>query len=153
MMKRIVVGFVAAGVLAFGVSGCSGVVGVIGGHTPTPTPVAVSTPAVFAISGTVSVPDWDGVSGTKNGDTCISNDGYDDIDSGAQVIVMDASGTQIAVGSLGDGWITTEGCSYEFTVDDVPDGQNLYQIHVGNEHRGDLTYKRSDLDGAVEIGF
>jgi hypothetical protein len=71
--------------------------------------------------------------------------GYDDIDTGAQVEVVNGKNEVLAIGKLGssklDAGVKSDGTSYatftyEFTVAGVPRGEKLYGVHVGNANRG-----------------
>lgn len=72
--------------------------------------------------------------------------GYDDISSGAQVTVTDPAGTVLAVTQLGTGAVGDEGnCSWPFTISAVPEGSKFYQIHIGNQARGEVSFTRDQL--------
>ncbi len=71
--------------------------------------------------------------GTQTRDTCWGTGGYNDIRSGAQVVITDAASTTVAVGSIttalpvmdqsaSDGGELAAGCSFGFTVENVPAG-------------------------------
>lgn len=64
---------------------------------------------------------------------------FDDVKGGAQVVVTDASGKTLGIGTLGSG-VTTRAadpngdhpdCEFHFTVSGVPDGQSFYGVKVG----------------------
>jgi hypothetical protein len=113
----------------------------------------------------------DGIAGSQT--NCYGDGGYDDIDSGTQVMVKNGDGkilatTTLQSGSgetagdvLGDGGVTTTTaydsygssflstvvrCTFPFEVE-VPSGEKFYSVTVGsNEHRGTLTYSKDDMD-------
>lgn len=93
----------------------------------------------------------------ESGQPCTSKAGYSDIAYGAQVTVTDEAGIKLAVTSLGTGTSDDRGtdiyvyCSYGFLLADVPDGKSLYSIHVGNQARGEVAYKRASLDTSVTL--
>lgn len=76
---------------------------------------------------------------------CIGWRGYDDITVGADVVIVDGSGTTIAKGELGPGAYDEEAtsCTFEFTVEDVPTS-DFYSVRVG--HRDGPTYSFKDLE-------
>ncbi|MFD6200460.1 hypothetical protein ACWCQF_06925 [Streptomyces rubiginosohelvolus] len=69
---------------------------------------------------------------------CEGSGGYGDIQLGTSVTVYDAAGTVIATSAL----ILSEfdeaagSCTYDVSVEDVPDGEDFYQVEVS--HRGKL---------------
>ncbi len=86
--------------------------------------------------------DADSVESTGSG--CQGTRGYDDIHSGAQVVVRDESGTVLATTSLGNGTLLETGmCYFEFHVGSLPRAQ-FYSFEVSR--RGELTYSRSELE-------
>lgn len=107
---------------------------------PVPAPVAK---AAFSLSGTLTlasgVPDLAGTS-------CKGTGGYSDIGSGTSVTVYDAAGTVIGSDTLSNG--RTSGaslygrCDFLFSVPNVPDGSNFYQVEIS--HRGKLTVAVAD---------
>ncbi|MBT2501425.1 hypothetical protein [Curtobacterium sp. ISL-83] len=141
-------------------SGCA-VNGHIGAES-TPTPTA------FVASGTISVPidisatiAAQGGDGATLGEACVSRDGYDDITSGAQVVVSDASDKKVAIGDLGDGLLVKgptgstklyeSRCEYPFRIKDVPLGSKIYSVHAGNEARGERSFTRGDLTDGIQL--
>ncbi len=85
---------------------------------------------------------------------CVADDGYDDIDTGAQVVVTDEAGTTLGIGDLGIGILTTSSgdstgpadrCQFQFAVSDVPTGKKFYGVHVGNQARGILRYTADQI--------
>jgi hypothetical protein len=118
------------------------------------------TPTGFTIQGTVTVEAGISADGDLGG-SCVTDGGYSDIRSGAQVTVKDGAGAVIALGALdpgktianrefsdGTGYLATK-CVFGFTVTGVPDGQQFYAVEVS--HRGELRYTRSDLDTALTL--
>jgi hypothetical protein len=99
------------------------------------------TADTFAIHGTVSV-------------SCTSMaacSGYSDIDSGAQVEVLNQHNEVLGVGSLTENDSSTGyAYSFLFTVSGVPRGEGLYGVHVGNANRG-VIWKPEDQ--AATTGF
>ncbi|MFI5478184.1 hypothetical protein ACIBAB_03595 [Streptomyces rubiginosohelvolus] len=69
---------------------------------------------------------------------CEGSGGYSDIQLGTSVTVYDAAGTVIATSAL----ILSEfdeaagSCTYDVSVEDVPDGEDFYQVEIS--HRGKL---------------
>lgn len=75
----------------------------------------------FDVSGTLTIRE----------DRC-GSDGFSDIHNGAQVQVTNGAGEILGVGRLRQG----SSCEFAFTVPDVPPGENLYGVRVGNAFRG-----------------
>ncbi|MET9154501.1 hypothetical protein ABZX82_25035 [Streptomyces griseoflavus] len=95
----------------------------------------------FSTDGTLTVA---GIgAGLDPEELCSGTGGYSDIDFGTQVNVTDATGTLVAVGSLGFGQKTELGCEFPFTVDDVTPGSKFYEVEVS--HRGSLTQTEDEL--------
>ncbi|MCZ2525374.1 hypothetical protein [Streptomyces sp. HB2AG] len=128
-----VLGAAATGLLWFGTA-VAGDDGGSGGREP------VSS-GPFTARGTLTLSDTDGY--TALGETCLGEGGYDDIAYGAPVTVSDAAGTVVAVGSLDLGEVTDSGCSFPFTVEDVPGGAKFYTVEVS--HRGGLTKTAGEM--------
>ncbi len=78
------------------------------------------------------------------GNSCRGSGGYDDLREGAQVVVTDATGKSIGIGTLGTGVSNTNICTWEFSVT-VPAGGGIYGVEVS--HRGKLQYSEADLAG------
>lgn len=123
----------------------------------------------FDATGTVTVPS--GAHKQYEGDACdgfrgISDadiEGFDDIATGAQVVVKDASGTVIATSELqggvlvrGASWsensIRGMACSYSFTLTDLPDG-SFYGIHVGDSTRSDVQFSKAEMQAGPTLSF
>lgn len=85
--------------------------------------------------------------GTNNGDFCSGTGGFDDLDGYLNVVISDGSGNIIATESTSSGEYQKypEACSFEFTIDDVPD-TDFYEIKIGR--RGGPTYSREELEAA-----
>ncbi|MFJ3246495.1 hypothetical protein [Streptomyces sp. NPDC086782] len=81
--------------------------------------------------------------GLDSGELCSGTGGYSDIDFGTQVTITDAAGTLVAVGSLGLGQKTEQGCEFPFTVDDITPGSKFYTVEVS--HRGGLSKAEDEL--------
>ncbi|WP_434315822.1 hypothetical protein [Leifsonia sp. P73] len=108
----------------------------------------------LSAAGTVSVPVAIVFSQTDGSvdEPCTAGDGYTDINSGAQVVITDASGKTIGVGTLGDGThdatpdsTTADRCLFPFAVKGLPAGSKFYGVHVGNQNRGVLQFRSSEL--------
>jgi hypothetical protein len=76
---------------------------------------------------------------------CIGKGGYDDITVGAGVVIVDGTGTTIAVGHLGEGIYdkNATSCTFDFTVEDVPSAK-FYSIRIGR--RGGPTFSLEELE-------
>lgn len=111
----------------------------------TPTPTASDTtasagPAAFNVSGQLDLVGRD--NWLKVGGNCFGVDGYDDIDSGAQVVIRDGDGTKVAIGALEDGYVQNGDCIFLFFVTDVPEGGGVYSVEVA--HRGEVAFSESE---------
>lgn len=123
----------------------------------------------------------DGIGGSLT--NCYGDGGYDDVDSGAQVLVKNGDGKILATTTLqsgtgqtagdvlSDGGVTTTTsyygygssflntvvrCTFPFQVD-VPAGEKFYAVTIGsNGHRGTLTYSKDQMaknDWKVDISI
>ncbi|MFE7235071.1 hypothetical protein ACFVAF_31470 [Streptomyces sp. NPDC057596] len=121
------------------------------GATSSPSPTAEQaedTEEPFSTDGTLTVA---GVgAGLGSGQLCSGTGGYSDIDFGAQVTITDAAGTLVAMGSLGFGQKTDQGCEFPFTVDDITPGSKFYTVEIS--HRGGLTKTEEQLREG-DLGF
>lgn len=83
------------------------------------------------------------------GGSCEGSGGFDDIRSGASVVVRNEDGTTIASGRLEPGEITSvykgtiPTCEWAFEVRDVPAAE-FYEIEVS--HRGGLQYSKAEME-------
>lgn len=106
------------------------------------TPAAVDVPKTFAVHGTMSV-------------SCSSYGcaGFSDLQSGAQVEIVNQSNEVLGVGTLLPSTSTGSAYSsksFEFDVKDIPRGERLYGVHVGNNNRG-VIWKTEEE--ASTVGF
>ena len=73
------------------------------------------------------------------GAPCLSDDGYDDVAAGTQVVVTGADGATPGLGELGPGGLRGEDgesvfqarCDVELAVLHVPAGEDFYGVSVG----------------------
>jgi hypothetical protein len=81
--------------------------------------------------------------------SCFGMGGYSDIGAGTAVNVYDQSGAIVAVGQLATGHGSYgSGCTFTFSVPDVPGGSKFYQVEVS--HRGKMNLAAQDAeDGAA----
>ena len=153
MIKRAAVLVLASLTLA----GCAG--------TATAEPTKTRAPVEsFIAEGTVSTapnPSYfpPGVESHTIGDLCEPTDGYDDVALGSQVIISDDAGKTVGVGELTAGVLTGPDdiesildatCVFTFRVD-VKSTSDFYGVQVGNDERGDVKYKKSDLTAGVDM--
>jgi hypothetical protein len=127
-MKRIVLGLLLMG----GLVAC-------GGSQP-----QHSQAAAYAVSGHLDLAygDW---TWSRIGEPCYGTGGYSDVASGAQVSVLNASGTILALGKLQDGMGESTGfspCILNFSVQGLPHS-DIYQLRVNQ--RGGPSYSFADL--------
>jgi hypothetical protein len=109
-----------------------------------------SKPGSFTISGTISVPSATYVAeGQDASGFCTVKDGYEDLRTGASVVVTDSGGDVVGVGQLVDVRRTPQECRYSFGIPDVAEGSGTYGIEIGN--RGIVRYERDKLDDTIEV--
>lgn len=132
---------------------------------PGPTPAGTASTAVpapvVAVAGTVVLQQGQFV-WSRSTNACQGQRGFADVAEGAQVVVTDAGGKVVGVGSLGPGvgqggsTLGTSGgavvaavCELRFTAA-VPGGVGPYGVEVGK--RGVLRYTEDEIR-AVRVGF
>jgi hypothetical protein len=120
-------------------------------------PQSKPTPKPLQAAGTITVPInvadvMDGTISDDYGAPCLAEDGYDDISSGAQVVITDSKGKTVGVGELNAGKVssTQSKCEFEFTINGIPAGSKFYGIHVGNQNRG-VVQEQADQIGNVQL--
>lgn len=140
MKAGAVAGLTAVTILA--TAGC-------GSTNPPSTTGPTGGPGTFNVSGTLTL--RGGSDGQFNGDVCNGTDGFEDIATGAQIIVRDASGKQVGLGDLGIGFFHGKpngplaNCRFDFVVQRVAEsGTGIYSIQVAN--RGQFSFKRADSE-------
>ena len=86
-------------------------------------------------------------------DDCYGIGGYDDLRGGASVVVTDATGTTVGVGSLRPGVLNLSKdpyyCGLAFEIE-VPAGKGFYGIEV--THRGRVQFSEAEA-GAVRLSI
>lgn len=113
---------------------------VIGSHgAPTPTPV------LHRITGTLELADTSAYGNgiLAVGGSCWGTGGYSDITAGATVTLTDEAGTILASTSLGEGSGTASLCTFDFTLEGVPDTAKFYSVQVSR--RGQVTNSHADM--------
>lgn len=96
-----------------------------------------AAPKTFTLTGTLTVP------GDASNGGCVTDRGYDDIQTGTGVTVYDASGKVLAVGRLGSGRVAGFRCAFSLTVPSVPHGEGFYQVEVAS--RGKVAFDEAVL--------
>ena len=109
--------------------------------------ILVSAPQPFTVKGTLEV-----VNSDFGADPC-SIAGNEYIVEGAAVTVTDASHKTVALGQLGAGHKDNAslGCSFTFTVNDVPPGPKFYGVEIS--HRGSVQYTAAQLHDGVALSL
>lgn len=100
-------------------------------ETETATPEA---PATLSREGSIQIQgadNWKPVTGGCEGDS-----GYDDLTTGATVIVYDGTNNNAGAGSLDKSEISGTSCKMSFSISDVVGGSNVYLVEVAS--RGKL---------------
>ena len=103
--------------------------------------VSALTPHTFTVNGAMVL--VDDSAGYTQGEACSGLGGYDDIDKGTDVVVKDAAGKTVALGSLKAGKGLDGECAFLFTVNDVPDGLKFYGVEIS--HRGTVQYTQAQM--------
>lgn len=144
----VVLGAVVVGVLAI-----AGAVWTLGGGDGTAgsaTTTSTHVITTFELRGTMSLND--GVTSVAPVGECAGDRGYHDIHEGAQVTVYDAAGKAVGLGRLENARYEAGTCVFEFTVDNVPLGEAIYQVEVS--HRGKVSYEFEDArSGRVSLSL
>ena len=144
--------------VVFVLAGCSS--STTGSHTSgTSSQVAAST---LTVTGSLALRGRIDFIGTGSGDIlidaqgdCQGEAGFNDITAGAQVVVSDATGKTVALGSLAGGMYDKNAtgidipCTFPFTVTGVPSGQSFYGVEI--EHRGKQQYTAAQLASPVTL--
>jgi hypothetical protein len=112
--------------------------------------IAVGAVALFAvrsterhtIHGTFDLHDPDTYATARDGSSCSGEDGFSDIDDGANVQVENEKSTVIATGALSGGIVSGDDCVFTLEVDGVPRA-SFYRVSV--THRGEISYSRSEM--------
>lgn len=119
----------------------------------TPTP---STEPTFMLIGMLDLAQMD--LGAADGDPCVGEGGFADIQPGAQIKVSDASGTIIALGELGNGFARdsfpsvrgTDICQFAIAVTEIPDGgDGIYGVEVAS--RGVINFEKVGPGATVAL--
>lgn len=129
-----------------------------GGKTDATEPPPAETPAAPApitVSGSALYDPRNPAVHFNEGDSCEEVPGApDDMLTGEQVKIADASGATLALGEFTgsevtdmdpSGWVRE--CAFSFTVENVPDGHDFYQVVIGDRSPFDVA--RADLDELV----
>jgi hypothetical protein len=127
---------------------------------PTTSTAAIGdAPPTLTITGTIFLKD-EYNRNYKIGQIChVTNRGFEDIRQGAQVLIIDNTGTNLAVGNLNAGAVVADPlftpefgggtCQFAFRISNIPTGRGPYGITVS--HRGTLTYTEPQLAGTIEL--
>ena len=111
-----------------------------------------SKPDTFDVKGSLTLYDD---ANSLLGNPCRGSGGFADLYPGSPAVVVDASGTKLALGKLtsgrGDGGGLRK-CRLSFTVRDVPTGEGPYALKIGN--REEFPFKQADSDAiSLTIGM
>lgn len=108
-------------------------------------------PQSITVTGSVTVPSSH-LGG--DGETCLADDGYDDIAAGAQVVVKNADQKTVGVGDLRAGYtVGGVSCTFPFRLAVTPDGSRYYALAVGNNNRGDMQYTKEQLGRRIDLSI
>ena len=116
-----------------------------------------SAPSDFDVSGTFVLHGTgdESYGWEKSGAPCEGQEGYSDIVEGAQVVIKNSAGEQIALGGLGPGRTVEDDewyqCHFDFTIPDVPVDGAIYSVEV--THRGSVSFSQDQADSlALDLG-
>lgn len=116
-----------------------------------------------SVSGTFLVPGTSprSSSGALKGNACRGVDGYDDIEEGMQISLLDDSGKTLAVAELDEGKFRDDGgknniqeaaCVLSFEFEDFePITSGFYTVDLGR--RGEQKYAADDLVSPIELSI
>ncbi|RVW06746.1 hypothetical protein EF834_02185 [Rhodococcus spongiicola] len=112
---------------------------------------ALSAPATFEITGTLTLNGKATTTGLPTGFSCAGTSGYDDLSPNAAVKVSDESGTLLAKGHMigsvgGSGY-----CIFDFAVTDVPRGSKFYEVEIAR--RGGLSYTEVEAEEGLSLSI
>jgi|SRR5664280_387743 len=106
-------------------------------------PVSASTvapsPTTQDVSGTLTLV------GEGSYGSCTGTGGYDDVEPGMAVTLLDSSNRTIGVSSLGSGTSSSGDCVFKFDFGPVPVTSDFYA--VDSSRRGKTTYSKAELQG------
>lgn len=113
------------------------------------TPTASPTPTTLTARGFIDVSRV--LMSSKQGDSCVSDRGHEDVAAGAQVKVLDPAGKVVSFGTLNPGTAMdkfpevtgSESCRFTFSVSGVPAGLSIYGVEVAN--RGVVQFQEGQL--------
>jgi hypothetical protein len=107
-------------------------------------------PKGFDVTGSLTV-SGAGSLARSTGQTCVGTGGYSDLHPGTPVVISDASGTTIAIGSLDPAPFGGTTCVFPFKVAGVPDGHDFYGVAVSN--RGRLSYDAARMHQHLSLSI
>lgn len=91
--------------------------------------IALASTSTFTITGTLEV----------DLDLGCGKGGYSDLHDGTEVELINSKNEVLRTAELEVAGV----CQFEFTLTEVPTGENLYGVRLGNGHRG-TTWKTED---------
>lgn len=161
-LTKIISALAAVAVVVITTAGCSAA-STDTDTTATPASTSAAEPPLFIMSGSVTLTDSEGVSGTRSAAKCFGNGGYDDLRVGAPVVVYGPDGAMVAVGAINDaishphdmplGKTTypSDECEFTFAVPSVPTGLKIYSYEV--THRGKLPVTEAAAKAGVSASI
>lgn len=150
--------FALATLLATALTSCGGSDSAADKPATDPTPAPSSNaPAAFNLSGSIAITDPAGfyADGNYAGAGCTGDSGFDDVQAGAQVVIRDSAGKQVALGELGPGSTTGKlsaidtTCEFTLLVFDIPEGDDIYTVEVS--HRGEISFTRDEGESGLHM--
>lgn len=85
----------------------------------------------------------------RMGAPCEGDGGYSDIRAGAQVTIRNAESKVIAVGQLEQGYSAIGSCTANFTIKDVPGGEDFYGVTIAS--RNEMQYAKEQLAQRLDL--
>ncbi|WP_194821320.1 hypothetical protein [Micromonospora sp. S-DT3-3-22] len=124
-----------------------------------PTPAATSrAPLPLLVRGTFTL-ERSTFAWSEKTQVCAGMGGHDDIAGGAQVIITDPAGVNLAVGKLDVGQPLIDptdatratSCLFTFKIPGVPSGKGIYGVEVSR--RGKVQFNEVDLGKPISLGL
>lgn len=89
----------------------------------------------------------------RKGAGCVGQNGYEDIQTGAQVVIRDEAGKTVGIGKLDAGtmatglYATNAHCTFNFTISDIDSTADFLSVEVAK--RGQIQFDRDQAQALV----
>ena len=105
--------------------------------------VVVTGSERHTVTGEMFLTDSSSFSDLSDGDSCEGSGGYDDMNSGTQLVIEDQTGKTLSTASYGSGTYDGTACVFGFEFTDVPKA-TFYRVQQSG-NRGVLQYSYQDM--------